>query len=218
MPLKLISHLDAAVLGVGDYKRELADAPVLLDRAETAIRVFREIRAKLVELAPTLHELKGVAAGLRQADPIARQHSEIVKQKVKDEQLDPALGKELIAIVSAAALSLREAAEVRTGELNRLAGKVDGLYLAAITAFSELTSVLDAARRAKEVEKEEAEDWSGRGTENGQRPAEAAGNGNGRGKVVPLKKAPQKGAGRVKRVKREETEAAPGTAPEVPPA
>lgn len=215
MPLKLLAQLDAAMLGIGDYQHELTDAPVLLDRAETSIRVFKEIRAKLAELAPTLHELKGVAAGFRQADPIVRQHSEIVKQKVKDEQLDPALGKELVAIVSAAAFSLREAAEVRTGELNRLAGKVDGLYLAAKTAFAELTNVLDSARRAKE---EESEDWSGRGTENGQRPVEASGNGNGKGKVVPLKKSPQKSAARVKRLKKEEVAPAAERTPEVPSA
>lgn len=222
MPLKLLAQLDAAMLGIGDYQRELADAPVLLDRAETSIRVFKEIRSKLAELAPNLHELKGVAAGFRQADPIVRQHSEIVKQKVKDEQIDPALGKELVAIISSAAFSLREAAEVRTGELNRAAGKVDGLYLAAKTAFAELTSVLESARRAKEAEKEEAEeDWSGRGTENGQRPVEAAGNGNGKGKVVPLKKSPQKSAVRVKRLKKDPAVVAaeePAPTPEVPSA
>ena len=206
MPLKLLANLDAALLALGDYRAELATAPVLLDRAETSVRVFRGIRTQLAEAAPNLHELKGVAAGLRQAGPIVQQHIEIVKQRVKDEKLDPTLGKELIQVLAAAVLSVREAGEARTVELNRAAGKVDGLNIAAASALGDVTATILAFRRAKEAEGEE-EDWSGRGTPNGQRapePQEAAGggggNGKGKGRVVPLK-APQARAPRVKKAK-----------------
>jgi hypothetical protein len=173
------------------------------------VRVFRGIRAQLAEAAPNLHELKGVAAGLRQAGPIAQQHAEIAKAAVRDEKVDPALGKELVSVVARAVLSLHEAAEERTRELNRLAGKLDGLYAAAKAALSEAAAARQAFERARERDAEE-EDWSGRGTGNGQRAPEAvqdglgaAGNGKGKGKVVSLKKAPQKRAPRVKRAKAE---------------
>jgi len=202
MPLKLIAQLDAAFVDLGDFRRELAGVPIYLDRAETSARVFREIRGKLAEVAPNLYELKGVAAGLRQAEPVVRQYSEIVKQGIKDEKFDPALGKELISIISRAVDSLREVAESRSMELSRVAGKVDGLYLAAKTAFSELTNVIAANHRAVEVEKDaEDGDWSGRGTENGQRPVGTSGGngdlGNG-AQVVPIKAKRQRST-RVKR-------------------
>ena len=207
MPLKLIAQLDAGLLALGDYKRDLAEAPVLLDRVETSVRVFRGIRAQLAEAAPNLHELKGLAAGLRQAGPIAQQHIEIVKAKVRDEKIEPELGKELVGVLAAAVASLHEAAEARTQELTRLAGRLDGLYAAAKSALQEATAARQALERAAEREAE-AEDWSGRGTPNGQRPVaqgatEAAGKGNGKGKVVPMKKAPPARATRVKRAKPE---------------
>jgi len=211
MPLKLLAQLDAKLAALGDFHRELADAPVLLDRAETSVRVFRGIRAKLAEAAPNIHELKGLSAGIRQAAPIVQQHAEIVKQRVKDEKMDPALGKELVGVIAAAINSLREGAEARTVELHRAAGKVDGLYAAADSALEDVVATLASFRRSKEAEGEE-EDWSGRGTPNGQRAPGAqeaageAGNGNGKGKVVPLKKAPQ---GRIPRVKKPKAEPTP---------
>jgi hypothetical protein len=206
MPLKLLMQLDAALTALGDYKRDLAEAPVLLDRVETSVRVFRGIRAQLAEAAPNLHEMKGVAAGLRQAGPITQQHIEIVKAAIRDEKVDPAVGKEIISTVSRAVLSLHEAAEDRARELNRLAGKIDGLYAAAKSALSEATAARTALDLAKEREREESEDdWSGRGTPNGQRPVKG-GNGKG-GKVVPLKK-PSK-----QRSKKSKAEATPDETP-----
>ena len=66
-------------------------------------------------------------------------------------------------------MGILQAQEARKVELQKLAGRIDGVYWAASEALRELSQTL--RHYAGQRDAGDEEDWSGRGTGNNQRPA-----------------------------------------------
>jgi hypothetical protein len=190
MPMNLLNRLDVQRDEVLKFREVLRDSPVHLERAEAALRAFDRAREELRREAPRFHEEKGILAGLNLSGPIIRQHQEITKKAIADELLDPEAGKEMVKVLARAAESLAQTVESKTEEIQRKAGRLDGISWAARDALGQIEDVLrhyDAGRR-----QEEDEDWSGR---------EAAAGGNGSGAPVVELDAARKNGGKKPRRK-----------------
>jgi len=214
MPLKLIRHLDEKEREIGPFRAVLKDHPVMLDRAETAHRLYRGLRDKILEEAPKLYELKGLCAGLEAGPGVVRDHQDAVRDALKDEKLEPEVAKPILNTLAAVTDTLQDRHGKNREQVNRLAGTIDGYYNAAVETLKDLARTVLSVVRAEE---EPEEDWSGRGTENGQRPVETKG-GNG-ASVTPIAAARGKnGAKKTARKPRtKRTKKTPEAPPEPPP-
>lgn len=192
MPLKILEHLERRARGVEKFEKLLENVPVSLHRAEASERAFSRLRAKIVEIAPTLYELKGLAAGLKAVEKLVRSRQDRVRSEVESERLDPEVGKAIVGELHAVWKSAKMEAKTKLTELARAAGQIDGYYWAAADALDEIARIVAHFERGQRMD--EDEDWSGRGTPNGQRPAEGASVtsiGSAK-KVCPVRKTPRK--------------------------
>lgn len=181
MPLNLLKNLELALEKALNFRRLIADSPVHLDRAETALKTFERAREELRREAPNFHEEKGILAGLKLAGPIVLRIQEQTKKSISEGKLDPEVGKAVVRAFSSAATELLNEVETRTEVIQRKAGKLDGIHWAAKDALEQIAATCRhyAAGKAQEDE----EDWSGR--EAAKATAEAAsGGGNGRSAEV----------------------------------
>jgi hypothetical protein len=181
MPLTLLAKLEAARESALGFRTELADSPIHLERAEAALRTFDRARDELRKEAPNFHEEKGILAGLKLSGPIIRQHQEITKNAIRDELLDAEVGKEMVKVLARAAESLVQAVEKKTEDIQRKAGKLDGVHWAAKDALEQIADVLRHYASARR--QEEDEDWSGRGA---AKVAGGSGSGGGNGKSADV--------------------------------
>jgi len=160
MPLKLIDHLDKKAAKSVDFRRLLAPAPVSLQRAENAYKMFYRFRGKILEEAPGLYELKGLVAGYGAFEAVLRRHRERVKEEIKQERIEPEVGKPVIQELFSAWGSGKEEMNAKRDELSRLAGKLDGYYWAANTALEEIEDTIAHFQQTERMQDDE--DWSGR--------------------------------------------------------
>ena len=181
MPLSLLTKLEKSREEVLRFREVLADSPTHLDRAETALRSFERARDELRKEAPNFHEEKGILAGLRLAGPIIRQHQEITKNAVRDGLLEAEPAKEMVKVLARSAESLLQAVEKKTEDIQRKAGRLDGLHWAAKDSLEQIADVLRHYVGGKR--QEEDEDWSGRGA---AKDAADSASGGGNGKSAPV--------------------------------
>lgn len=168
MPLKLLAQLDERTTEILRFRAILADSPVHLSRAEAAFRCYEVARGRISVEATRFHELKGVVAGLKLSGPVVLQHQEIERKAIEEGKVPKEVGKPVVERLARAARSILELADVQSTELKVLGGKINGLYVSANDALCEIEAALrhfDAASR------DDDEDWSGRGTDSGQRAA-----------------------------------------------
>lgn len=203
MPHELLKHLDERAARVVHFRDTLKDVPAYLERAETSFRLFKTLRDKVFEEAPRLYETKGILAGLRRAPTLVQVHKDRVKKLIEDEKIAPEVGKPTLKELAALDVTLMVDAEQRKDELTRLAGKLDGYYAAALEALDAIDVTLGQLVHSKSIEEDE-EDWSGRGTANGQREVKKPGGGvkrsaraksNGTAKRKPAVRKPKKSNG-----------------------
>jgi hypothetical protein len=216
MPLNLIKDLDKKAAASISFRGTLKDAPLQLDRAETAFRMFHALRGKILDGAPDVLELKGYIIGIRQTKKFARERQDAIRAAIKEEEISSEVGKPAIAELAAAVALSMKFATSKQEELSRAGGKLEGYYYAALDALGEIER---AIAHFNSTQEDDDGDWSGRGTENGQRPVEDGGNGasvtpiasarggkNGKKKKAAVKK---KTATRKPRVKKTKAEAPP---------
>lgn len=192
MPLKLIKHLHTRELSLLHFRKDMADAPMELDRAESAYRSFERTMTKIFEEAPKVHELRGLAQGMALAGPSIVSRQEYVKKLIADEKLDAASGKFTVQELGSTAKLIVENQKTKIEEYQKAVGMIDGLYWAAVNALDEVEHFLNRYERSKAMAEEESDDPLGWGTPNGQRPlsTEAPQNGDGaKAKVVAIKRA-----------------------------
>jgi hypothetical protein len=180
MPLNLLKNLELALEKALNFRKALADSPVHLDRAETALKTFERARDELLKEAPNFHEEKGVLAGLKLAGPIILRIQEQTKKMLADGKIEPEVGKAVVRAFSSAADELLKEVDVRTEVIQRKAGKLDGIHWAAKDALVQIADTCRHYAAAKAMEDDE--DWSGRAT---ARKAEDGGNGKS-AKVLDL--------------------------------
>lgn len=172
MPLKVVDHLDRKAKGSEKFEEVLKDASDSLHRAEASYRAFVRFREKILEETPALYELKGLAAGLEAVERLVRSRQDRIRAEIEAERLDPEVGKVIVAELHAVWKSAKLEARTKRTELARAAGRIDGYYWAGADALDEIGRIIVHFEQGQRIA--EDEDWSGRGTSNGQRPAEGA--------------------------------------------
>jgi hypothetical protein len=175
MPLTMLADLDVRIDPIREFRRVLADAPVPLERAESAYEAFVRARGKILEEAKKFHEIRGVVAGLELAGAAILQEKNLVKSELDAGRTDSSTAKRQMTSLSAAATRILQVQESRKEELFKIAGRVDGVYWAAQQSIAELARILRHFASARE--REDDEDWSGRAV---APPVAAPGNGETR--------------------------------------
>lgn len=170
MPLRLIAKLDEVRDRVVSFREILADTPDSLARAEAHWVAYEEARAKIFDEVPKLYELRGIVAGLQLAVPSIRGRQEEVKREVEEERISSEAAKVALTVLSAATVSVVSAKDTRRSELARVAGQIDGIFWSAHAALNRISDVLRHFDESVRREDGEDDDWTGRGTDNGQRP------------------------------------------------
>lgn len=190
MPLNLLAKLDSQEKKILSFREKLKDSPVHLERAEAALRSYQRAVGELRKTAPDFHEAKGILRGLELTGPIVRQHQEIVKVQVRDEVLDADEGKAQVRRLAEAANSVLDAVEKQKEDLQRRAGKLDGIHWAARDALEQIAEVL-RHYDASLVHEEDDEDWSGRKAAEAKSAKSAKSNGK---KVTKKSRSRKRGA------------------------
>jgi hypothetical protein len=215
MPLRMLANLDEKVEEILNFRKILADAPASLQRAEAVYDTFRRTREKILQEAPNFHEIRGVVAGLELVGPMVAAEKQLVKAEFEAGRIEKEDAKRHIELLTKVAARVLEAQELRKVEMQKLAGKVDGIYWAAAESIKHVANVLRHYAGQKNRE-EDGEDPMGWGTENGQRPADG-GNGESGAKVTPIAAAKKRnGAKKRATRKRGTTKRAPRKADPAP--
>lgn len=202
MPHELLKHLDQRAAKVIRYRQILASAPQFLERAESTFRMFKTLRDKIFDAAPAFYEMKGISSGVKHVVRVNQVHKDRVRKEIEDEKLDPDVGKPIVKELSLLDVSIVSEADLKREEMVKAGGKIDGFYASAEAALDAVEQVIQHFEGLQRAEDED-EDWSGRGTSNGQRPV--AGNGMGDADVTDLAAAREKKNGKKKTSKKKAT-------------
>lgn len=203
MPLNVLRNLIERAERLGDWRARLAGNPTLLTRLEVAFETYLEARGEIFANAANFSEMKGVQAGLKLAGPKIRAQQEGVKRLIADGGLEAEHGKCAVLQLAKVADAVLSDVDSKREEMMRHAGRIDGLSKIGNSAIDKIETAVANLERQERVAEDDEEDWSGRGTANGQRPVgsgaellEAAGleapKKNGAKKKATRKKAAKK--------------------------
>lgn len=206
MPLRMLADLDSKVEEILNFRTILLDAPASLQRAEAAYDAFKRSRTKILEEAPNFHEIRGIVAGLNLAAPELLKEQQLVKSEFEAGRIEKEGAKRQIDSLAAAAKKILAAVESRKVEMQKLAGKIDGIYWGAAESIKDIAGALRhyVNQKNRDDDDDDDEDWSGRGTPNGQRPVDG-GNGTSSAKVTPIAAAKKKNGTKKKTTRKKGT-------------
>lgn len=183
MPMNKIKGLLAREAALGDWRGRLTSNDFAVVKCEAAYELYREDLDLLFVEAQVVSETKGLQAGLKLAKPELRAVQDENRTKIANAEIEAEVGNAAVKALGKAADGVQRALEGKREEMMRAAGKVDAIEKSAQTALSKIETVVANHERQLRVADDEDDDWSGRGTANGQREVPAK-----NGKKTPRKK------------------------------
>lgn len=174
--MKILRGLIERQEKLGDWRSRLADTPALV-RVQVIWEMYLDVRTALFDQIQMLFETKGIQAGLKLSGPLLRARQDGLRSAIGEARMDAEDGKLRMTELSAVAASVQQSLEERREEMMRHAGTVDGYVKTATSALEKIEQTLANHDRQIRAAEEDADNWSGRATENGQRPVKVKGNG-----------------------------------------
>lgn len=146
MPFKLIQKLEEEQ-GKIQYEEATKDAANVRYKCDAAMASYRRLRDAIKELAPLVEQTKGLAKGMELSVPIVNQFKVLVRSSYEKEELDKETASAQIQLLVKVELALVDSARQKKDELIRAAGKVDGIYEAALKNLEQVRDYLQGHAR-----------------------------------------------------------------------
>lgn len=158
MPIELVKRLDKRSKILADYKLVFKDLPELYARCEAAFQLYQTFRDKIFNELSKFYELKGLFAGLNLAIPQVNRQKEVIKSLIKDERLDPMMGKRSINDLAQASIYIASESGSKQSEKDVLAGQLEGYFSAANMALDTIELSITNFKQQLAMEDED-EEW-----------------------------------------------------------
>lgn len=142
MPLRILKNLEEQAEKLS-YIEKTKDAPQVRERCEYTLRIFQTMCDQIREAAPNFEQEKGARKGFEVSAQVVLQHKEILRQKCLKEEIDKEEFADYAELVDRIARSVRDAIDKQRDNVNRAAGKIDGLASGAQAALGKVQQYLD---------------------------------------------------------------------------
>lgn len=172
MPFKTIQNLIERQESLGDWRSKLAGNDTVIMRCEMAFETYLEARSLFFEKAQSISETKGLQGGLKRSKPLLRAKQDEIRILIAENKHDPDVGKSQIQSIAEIAHSVQSHIESEREMMMRHSGSFDGYCKMASSALDKIEIAIANHDRQLRMAEDDDEDWSGRGTDNGQRPVE----------------------------------------------
>lgn len=129
------------------------EEPTTATRCEALRAFFEELYASVRENVVRLEQDKGIAKGIALSAGIIGSHADIWKSELADVENAEKL-KFALDVVSRAVRSLSEAAIAKRSELERNAGRFDGVVNSAMATLDRVDKIVENVKRAAQKEAE----------------------------------------------------------------